>query len=285
MKKIVFFFTVIGMIVVNVNSTNAQCDSSLSINASQWLICHDDSIKLTSPIGDIWTGSSFTSYSWVYSAEGSESVSLLSNTNIAWIKKPKAGRVSLTVTKSKGGCMYGDIPLVDVAPVVKFKSNSIMVKNHDTVTFKNSDDYITTEAGNVNCLTTYYWYDINTKKVESSNPNAFGFTGSAYVLKVVNNDNRQCATFSDTVTILISKPTGLSVVETEDILVYPNPFVGFINLDNIKNGTMLRVIDISGKEVYKNISNGDNLQIDSSIWSSGVYTLFVGDSTKKIIKY
>jgi Secretion system C-terminal sorting domain len=58
-----------------------------------------------------------------------------------------------------------------------------------------------------------------------------------------------------------------------DIVIVPNPVTSQLQLNGLKNGTAILVVDAAGRQVYKGQWNGTAISVSN--WSKGVYTLQV----------
>ncbi len=72
---------------------------------------------------------------------------------------------------------------------------------------------------------------------------------------------------------------------TTEIKVYPNPTVNVINLSNLKEPSLLMLLDISGREIMRMSSTSSQYQIDVSNLKVGIYYLMINqDQQLKFIK-
>lgn len=71
--------------------------------------------------------------------------------------------------------------------------------------------------------------------------------------------------------VLVAKPNGVRPVAQNELLVYPNPTDGILNINNSENATSAIVYAVTGKEVRSiNLQNGLN-SIDVSELPNGIY--------------
>jgi len=84
--------------------------------------------------------------------------------------------------------------------------------------------------------------------------------------------------------------TNDAVVIGENVLLYPNPTTGILNLqgENLQRRN-IRVFDAAGKQVIQMMPNADgfkanNIQLNFGFLAAGNYTLVMGDSDNKVVK-
>ena len=108
-----------------------------------------------------------------------------------------------------------------------------------------------------------------------------------------NYTNQYGCTGYSTDTIHIDWPVGMNETNTDEINVYPNPFLEYLVLDfkSVKNiPQSIEIKDVQGKVVYSTATiNSQKWRVDSSKWSSGVYfirfTVYDNIKTYKLVKY
>lgn len=69
-----------------------------------------------------------------------------------------------------------------------------------------------------------------------------------------------------------------------DIKLYPNPTSDFIIVSGLLNGDMIKLLDMTGKEMYSSISNEKQNIIDTQNIKAGIYLLHVEKNGKSITK-
>jgi uncharacterized protein YjdB len=80
----------------------------------------------------------------------------------------------------------------------------------------------------------------------------------------------------DEVTITISgQTTGISSVLDQKLLVYPNPVVGIITVDNAADVKQYAIMTINGKVLFSGRNSADKLEVNVSSLTSGMYILKV----------
>lgn len=77
--------------------------------------------------------------------------------------------------------------------------------------------------------------------------------------------------------------------QTSDVLVYPNPSHGMINIEvscatSLQSSNGYRISNLLGQTVQSGRFNGEYQQVDVSNLSSGMYFITIGDATVKFMK-
>lgn len=67
------------------------------------------------------------------------------------------------------------------------------------------------------------------------------------------------------------------------ISISPNPAKDFFTLSNLKKGAVINIVDASGKSLFKTISTSENLKINTSTYSNGMYWISVDNKTEKLL--
>jgi len=106
-----------------------------------------------------------------------------------------------------------------------------------------------------------------------------------------NTENpRTVAVTSDTAFMAIFTASGsssLQVVNTREFALYPNPAKSFVILEfeTLEENTLLQILDINGRRVRTlDLKAGqETLRIDLGDLPKGVYTIMLGNVTKKLI--
>jgi len=140
---------------------------------------------------------------------------------------------------------------------------------HATAFQKIATSYIFSSGNWMSDGKTVYWYDEDEK-----------LTRCEYYLK--DTDQSLHAYSVNTYSQTSPQP---AIIESGDVLVYPNPVVSSFELTVPNNylGKTMFIYDVSGTQVYAVPVHNAKTQIDVSHLSSGVYILKVGDKTQKII--
>ena len=106
-----------------------------------------------------------------------------------------------------------------------------------------------------------------------------------------NTENPRTVTVtSDTVFTAIFTANGsssLQEVNAREFALYPNPAKSFVTLEfeALDENTLLQILDINGRRVRTlDLKAGiETLQIDVSDLPKGIYTVMLGNTTKKLI--
>ncbi len=104
-----------------------------------------------------------------------------------------------------------------------------------------------------------------------------------------NNENQQW-TFSSSSSLksAIIASEEESISSTEKILAYPNPVIDVLNLQLSVSVNEIAIFSLEGKELYRQNSTSDNVEIDMSDYKSGIYFVkAIGQNeslTQKIMK-
>ena len=106
-----------------------------------------------------------------------------------------------------------------------------------------------------------------------------------------NTENPRTVTItSDTAFMAIFTASGsssLQEVNAREFVLYPNPAKSFVNLEfeALQENILLQILDINGRRVRTlDLKAGiEALRIDVSDLPKGVYTIMIGNITKKLI--
>lgn len=71
------------------------------------------------------------------------------------------------------------------------------------------------------------------------------------------------------------------------VKIFPNPTIEYLNIEGNIEGSIIKIVDLSGKEIQ--VIKGENKNfVSTSLWNSGIYFLQIQDNdrikTFKIIK-
>ncbi len=103
---------------------------------------------------------------------------------------------------------------------------------------------------------------------------------ATFTLKITNKDN------PEEVVTLNFETAPVSVNEIENtVSIYPNPTSDFINVNCTNtNAEKISIFDINGRKIEDiNITNSNNMLIDLTDYSKGIYILKIGKQTQKFI--
>ena len=166
-----------------------------------------------------------------------------------------------------------------------------------TVTSDTTFTEIFTEAGTTPTITVTvndatmgsatYTLDGNTAILTATPNEGYEFTG----WNDGNTENPRTVTVtSDTAFMAIFTASGsssLQAVSAREFALYPNPAKSFVTLEfeTLQENALLQILDINGRKVRTlDLKAGiETLQIDVSDLPKGVYTIMIGNVTKKLI--
>ena len=172
-------------------------------------------------------------------------------------------------------------------------------ENPRTVTVTSDTTFmaIFTEAGTTPTITVTvndatmgsatYTLDGNTAVLTATPNEGYEFTG----WNDGNTENpRTVIVTSDTAFVAIFTTNGsssLQEVNAREFAIYPNPAKGFVTLEfeTLQENTLLKILDINGRRVRTvDLKAGqETLRIDVSDLPKGIYTITIGNATKKLI--
>ena len=106
-----------------------------------------------------------------------------------------------------------------------------------------------------------------------------------------NTENPRTVTVtSDTVFTAIFTASGsssLQAVNAREFALYPNPAKSFVTLEfeALKENTLLQILDLNGRKVRTfDLKAGiETLRIDLGDLPKGIYTIAIGNTTKKLM--
>ena len=77
------------------------------------------------------------------------------------------------------------------------------------------------------------------------------------------------------------------VESTKEVVVYPNPARGFaiVEFEALQERSLLRIADLGGRVIktFDLAAGTESVRLDLRDLPSGVYTLMIGNTTKKLI--
>ena len=130
-----------------------------------------------------------------------------------------------------------------------------------------------------------YTMDGNTAVLTATPNEGYEFTG----WNDGNTENPRTVTItSDTTFMAIFSPaSSLQEVNAREFALYPNPAKSFVTLEfeALKENTLLQILDINGRRVrtFDLKAGQETLRIDLGDLPKGVYTVMLGNTTKKLI--
>jgi hypothetical protein len=80
---------------------------------------------------------------------------------------------------------------------------------------------------------------------------------------------------SNEISRIAEAQTGIKSLADAGITLYPNPVRDMIRLNNLTEGAIIRISDISGRTVIQREVNSDSDRIDVSLLSSGIYSIAI----------
>ena len=78
--------------------------------------------------------------------------------------------------------------------------------------------------------------------------------------------------------------TGIDDVNMESIVLFPNPASTSVTISGLKNGNVVTVVDMNGREVYKLSTANYQLTIDVSQLSQGAYFVRITSDQGSVIR-
>ena len=130
-----------------------------------------------------------------------------------------------------------------------------------------------------------YTLDGNTAVLTATPNEGYEFTG----WNDGNTENPRTVTVtSDTAFMAIfTLASSLQEVNAREFALYPNPAKSFVTLEfeTLEENTLLQILDINGRRVRTlDLKAGvETLRIDLGDLPKGVYTIMLGNTTKKLI--
>ena len=100
------------------------------------------------------------------------------------------------------------------------------------------------------------------------------------VCLAINND---CGGANFCKNVQVSSILSTSELESENIVIYPNPATNRLQLKGIKSGTHYRIIDLTGKTVDAG-SMVNSFGLDISSLYEGIYLLDLQSENEKAVK-
>jgi len=103
-----------------------------------------------------------------------------------------------------------------------------------------------------------------------------GYAPGVYVLRKYNGTKH-----IGTEKVFIGVPKTDDSITKSELRLYPNPVSHKLYVENLPANTLVRIYDMSGKEVYTlQTGTGEALQIDVSAFTAGMYMLKVGTESR-----
>ena len=130
-----------------------------------------------------------------------------------------------------------------------------------------------------------YTLDGNTAVLTATANEGYEFTG----WNDGNTENPRTVTITSDTTFMaiFTLASSLQEVNAREFALYPNPAKSFVNLEfeTLEENTLLQILDINGKRVrtFDLKAGQENLRIDLGDLPKGIYTIAIGNTTKKLI--
>lgn len=117
----------------------------------------------------------------------------------------------------------------------------------------------------------YFWFnEADPLTVLGTNPTFTATTSGNYYVAVYNPNG--CSALSDVFNVVIS---GIRNIESLNLSIYPNPAKDMVTIENLPLGSMLELVDLVGKTIYKTTVETPNHILPLDQIAHGVYFLNV----------
>ena len=108
------------------------------------------------------------------------------------------------------------------------------------------------------------------------------------VIPILTNENVQgtmdIVANTEEKSLSYGKAAGISTINQEVVLVYPNPTKDVVTINNVQ-GKTLRIVDVQGKEVYNQKVNASSMEVSmKAIATRGTYVLHILDVNNETIQ-
>jgi uncharacterized repeat protein (TIGR03803 family) len=123
---------------------------------------------------------------------------------------------------------------------------------------------------NTGTFSTYQWY-LNGSPIQGANSITYSPTQNGNYSVIVTGTNG-CSGTSNIVSI---NTLSVSSILNSPINLYPNPAENFVTISNIPNGGILKINDANGKTVFENQINSNELIVNVSNYSNGIYSVII----------
>lgn len=122
----------------------------------------------------------------------------------------------------------------------------------------------------------------NYEWVNCANPNTVLSTGIAFTPTVtgtyqVKATKSTCSFTSDCIAVTVSDDASILHHELSNIQLYPNPTSESINLNGLKAGMTIEIIDLSGKTILSSIAESETFNANVKHLNSGLYLVKIGN--------
>jgi Zn-dependent metalloprotease len=223
------------------------------------IICEGDRVLLTVSGG--------SSYLWS-TGETTSSISV----------SPSGLTIYPVMVNDENDCSNNDTVTVTVHPLPP-----VHLGNDSTIS---TLDTLKLDAGQT--FVSYLWNNDSTTQTISIDGSVLGI--GTYSYHVVVNDEAGCSN-SDTIIIAVESASGLNDLISDNILIYPNPSTGKVNIqieEYGSNNLLIEVINIVGKSIIlkkiSKVNNRNTYEIDLSLHSKGIYFIKVYYNDQMMVK-
>jgi hypothetical protein len=130
--------------------------------------------------------------------------------------------------------------------------------------------------------TTFNWNFGNSETSSNNNPTHTYLTSGTYTIQLTANkcgiSNTTFQTINITIPLRINEPS-----QTNSLNIYPNPVTKILNVkQNLSNKITYKIISLLGQEIQTGIINNNEVQINVSFLSEGIYILQLFDNNKPL---
>lgn len=264
--------------VVDVNGCNSvdtvvltSTNMTTSVTVTGFIYCVDDSASIL-----VQTTGGAGTYSYTWQGGNSGTFPPNSASNPITIQGLSTGIYWLTVTDTTG-CIAIDSFTIQGSP----NPLSASISSYTNATVLNPPNGSATalpQGGNPPF--TYNWGAVANNQ---STATATGLTFGNYCVTIT--DSLGC---SDTACANISLMSNTnSLVETNHVLVYPNPAQTLLNMDfnDLEGEKTIVIFDALGKRIYRKNQEENHWKIEVENWSSGVYWIQIKHNNQLLPPY
>lgn len=193
------------------------------------------------------------------------------------------GTANITVTAfdGQGGSVVDEIVLVinsaNVAPVVANPIADVTnVEGFGSTTVDLSTVFSDSNGDNLTLLAVSGSTDVVTVSVDGNTLTISEVGVGVSIITVTANDGMG-ETVTDEFTVTVTANSSLGELSKSNVQVYPNPSNGVfvIETTQLSNSLSIKVVDVTGKTVYKQTSELSKTQIDISNKREGMYFLIL----------
>lgn len=81
-----------------------------------------------------------------------------------------------------------------------------------------------------------------------------------------------------------SSSGSLNKLNYSNIKIYPNPSNGYVTIDNINKGSIVKISDMAGKPIYKSVVNDSQISLNTTEFIKGIYIIEVKSNNSIVNK-